>query len=474
MKKILIAFLLLCPLICCNKSQTDPAASYIKSLVVSLHTDNGLRVDVDIEFRQNCDYSIRYWKKDNPNLVQTTRSRHVNGLNDRVTLMYMYADSEYELEVAIEGTPIRSNPVMFRTGSIPSGVTSYIVENSLSEKIPGYIMQAALRADGYMTIADTDGNVLWYEHCQPANRNFTSQFEAFDLKFNDNRIWFLNGYLVTPEASGITSMATNIGCIDFEGNVGCLWASDKGFSPAPLAHHEILELKDGNILVVSSSQKIYDLTPIGGEPNTLVSGDGYTIFSRDGKIVSQWDCFGEIDPLTCEYVNARSFYWDLVHANALSIDSDGNYYMSFNRINQIWKIDPDSGKVLYRVGENGNVALDPKGYPSGVHAVTPLTPDRLLCLDNGIASGKSRGLIYKVNPQKMTAEIETLVELPEEYSSYDRSNVSLIDGGKVLMFGMTNAKVVVFTDLKGNIIKTLRTSVASYRTIYIDRLPAIQ
>lgn len=473
MRKTIIAILLLLSFASCHEPQVDPIADYVKAVTVSNHENNSLRVNVDIEFKQECDYSVRYWKKDNPDDVRTTKSRHTDGLNGRVTLMYLYEKSEYELEIAITGTSICSKPVSFQTHSLPSGVTSYIAENGQSVSFPGYFMQAALRADGYMTIADMDGKVLWYEPCQPVGRDYITQFEAFDLKFEENRIWFLNGYLFTPEASGITSMATNIGCVDFEGNVSCIWSSDQGFSPAPLAHHEILELEDGNILVVGSSQKIYDLTPVGGEPNTLVSGDGYTIFNKEGKIVSQWDCFGEIDPLTCEYVNARAFYWDLVHANALSIDSDGYYYMSFNRINQIWKIDPVTGKVLYRVGENGNVDMDPKGYPSGVHAVTPLAPDRLLCLDNGIESGKSRGLIYKVNPQDMTAEIETMVELPEEYSSYDRSNVSMIDGGKALMFGMTNAKVVVFTDLDGNIVKTLRTSVASYRTIYIDSLPAI-
>lgn len=473
MRKTIIAILLLLSFASCHEPQVDPIADYVKAVTVSNHESNSLRVNVNIEFKQECDYSVRYWRKDDPDDVSTTKCRHTDGLNGSVTLMYLYEQTEYELEIAIAGTPICSKSVGFKTRSLPSGVTGYIAEKGQAVRFPGYFMQAALRSDGYMTIADMDGKVLWYEPCQPVGRDYITQFEAFDLKLEGNRIWFLNGYLFTPEASGITSMATNIGCVDFEGNVSRLWSSDRGFSPAPLAHHEIIELEDGNILVVGSSQKIYDLTPIGGEPNTLVSGDGYTIFNKEGKIVSQWDCFGEIDPLTCEYVNARAFYWDLVHANALSIDSDGYYYMSFNRINQIWKIDPVNGKVLYRVGENGNVDMDQKGYPSGVHAVTPLAPDRLLCLDNGIESGKSRGLIYKVNPQNMSAEIETMVELPEEYSSYDRSNVSLIDGGKALMFGMTNAKVVVFTDLEGNIVKLLRTSVASYRTIYLDRLPKI-
>lgn len=473
--EFLCALALLAVILSCQKEGTGGQGSiedYVASVAVSNHGSNSLRVNVDIVFKKGCDYSIRYWRKDDPNEVRTTKVRHTEGDENSVTLMFMYEKTEYEFEVDIEGTGLRSKPLSFQTRSLPSDVTQYSIDRGVPGTIPGYIMQTAMRNNGYMTIADTDGNVLWYQHSQPEGRDFTAQFDVFNPCLDDNKIWFLNGYLFTTEG-GAQSMGTTMGCVDFEGNVSHFWASSDGTSPTPLAHHEIHELKDGNILVVGSSQKPFDLTPIGGAPGTVVSGDGYTVFTKEGKIVSQWDCFCEIDPVTCPYTNAKAFYWDIVHGNSLGIDSEGYYYMSFNRINQIWKIDPQTGKVLYRVGENGNVAMDPKGYPSGVHAATPLSPDRILCLDNGIESTISRGLIYKVDPGTMTAKVETIVELPVEYASYDRSNASLICNGSYLMFGMTNSKVVVFTDLDGNIAKTLRTSVASYRTLYLDRLPIL-
>lgn len=470
--KLICALVLLAGVVSCRKDGADKITDYLESVTVSYCENNSLRMNVDIAFKKDCDYSVRYWRTNAPSEIQSTKVRHTQGKENRVTLMYMYEQSRYEFEVAIEGTTLKSAPLDFTTGKIPADVTHYTIDNGESVKIPGYIMQAALRRDGYMTIADTDGNIIWFNYCQPVGRDFTTQFDVLEPNLDDNKIWFLNGYLFTT-AAGAQSMGTTMGCVDFEGKISYLWTSADGTSPTPLAHHEIHELKDGNILVVGSSQKPFDLSSIGGPSNTIISGDGYTIFNKNGEIVKQWDCFSEIDPLTCTYTDPINFNWDLVHGNSLGIDSEGYYYMTFNRINQMWKIDPSTGKVLYRVGENGNVAMPSNGYPSGIHAACPLAPNRILCLDNGIESLKSRGIIYKVNPENMTAEIETVVELPEEYSSYDRSNVSLIENGSTLMFGMTNSKVVVFTDLQGNIKKTLRTSVVSYRTQYFDRLPAL-
>jgi len=455
----------------CEKNN-ESISYYISSISVSSHESNKLRVYADIAFKKDCDYTISFWKKGDLSSIQTTRSRHTNKLKERVSLMYMYEDTEYEMKVNIEGTSISSKPLTFKTGKLPADVTEYEIISGKAVKIPGYIMQTAMRSDGYMTIADTDGNVLWYQHSQPEGRDFTAVFDVLEPNLDENKIWYLNGYLFSLE-SGAQAMGTTMGCVDYEGNLSYFWASADGSSPTPIAHHEIHELKDGNILVVSSSQKIYDLTPIGGEPNTTVNGDGYIIFNKQGQILKKWDIFEEIDPVTCTYTNAKMFYWDLVHGNSLGIDSEGYYYMSFNRINQVWKIDPQSGNVIYRVGENGNVTMNPIGYPSGVHAANPIAPNRILCLDNGIESQQSRGLIYKVDPATKSCEMETIVTLPTEYSSFDRSNVELIDNESTLMFGMTNAKVVVFTDLKGNIIKNLRTSISSFRTNHLDRLPVL-
>lgn len=50
----------------------------------------------------------------------------------------------------------------------------------------------------------------------------------------------------------------------------------------------------------------------------------------------------------------------------MNYDKEGYFYMSFNWLNEVWKIDPKSGKVIYRLG--GKVEMFPfpmKVIPTG-------------------------------------------------------------------------------------------------------------
>jgi hypothetical protein len=142
--------------------------------------------------------------------------------------------------------------------------------------------------------------------------------------------------------------------------------------------------------------------------------------------------------------------------------------MKMNRINQLWKIDGATGKVLYRVGPDGNVAMNQEDYASGLHAAEPLAPDKVLCLDNGSDIAQSRAVIYEIDPVAMSAKATLSVRIPTEYSSTDRSNVQLIKDSSMLMFGMTLGRANVFTDLNGNLLKVITRTGISYRSYYYD------
>ena len=159
---------------------------------------------------------------------------------------------------------------------------------------------------------------------------------------------------------------------------------------------------------------------------------------------------------------------DFLHANSVNWDSNGDYYMTFNRRSELWKIDGATGKVLYRVGPKGNVKLDESGFASGLHAVEPLAPNKLLCLDNGEERGYSRALIYEVDPAAMSAKVTMSVDFPAEFSSLDRSNVQLICNGTMLMFGSTLGRCALFADLEGNVLKVIKRNGISYRTYYYE------
>jgi len=444
----------------CNKEGDTTGISAIN---VKTAEDNALRVKVGITFNAPCSYSITYWKKDTPEKKTTTNVYSSTGTEASAELMFLYANSTYQFHVNIEnGSGGKSNDYEFNTASIPVDIPLYTVTEGADKDIPGYYFTTAPNAK-YLLIADTDGNLVWYQHLDIAPRQF-------DVLIDEDRIWLACGYKVSSTGS-FQRLVKYVLCTDFHGNELHKWNIAEGELDIPYVHHDIRKMPDGNIAVVCNQVRTFDLTPLGGQPDTEVYGDGFAVFNESGKVLKNWDIFDEIDVFTCPYVKPVKFSLDLVHANSVNWDSKGNYYMTFNRINQLWKIDAQTGKVLYRAGRDGNVTMDEAGFPYGIHSAVPLDEDRILFLDNGQEKQITRALIYKIDSKSMTGSVELDVALPQKYFATDRSNVELIRDNSMLFFGLTNPGYVVFTDLKGNILKAINREGISYRAHYLPELP---
>lgn len=458
-----IALFLLAIASSCNKIQEDPVFSeYIESVSASPCADNVLRMNIDISFRKECSYSISYWEKSHPEIVTTTKTVRSGNAQERATLLFLYPESEYLYTVNI-GEGDKSRQRSFKTGELPQDFPIFTENTFLDTRIPGYVFLTDISGPGYMTITDSDGVPVWYQYSKEAAR-------VFDVQIEDGRIWLLTGFLHGTDDE-FQRLASTIRCIDLQGNTLSKWSIRDGEIAVPYAHHEIRQMPDGNLAVVTNFTGQYDLSPIGGNPDTTIYGDGFTIFTPKGEVIREWNALDQIDLLSSDYLFPLRFPNDILHANSFNWDSEGNYYMTFNNCSQIWKIDAITGKVLYRVGPGGNVVMDKGGEANGLHAAVPLEPDRILCLDNGRSTQHSRAIIYKVNPTAMSAQIELSVPLETSYSSRDRSNVELIEDSTMLMFGMTGPQTVVFTDLEGNVIRTLKKNSMSYRAHYIEKLP---
>ena len=79
-------------------------------------------------------------------------------------------------------------------------------------------------------------------------------------------------------------------------------------------------------------------------------GDGIVAYDISGNELWNWNIFDHVDPSEEEY----NIQEDWSHANAIDVDYDGNYLVSFRSFNQIWKIDSESGNIIWRLGLNGD------------------------------------------------------------------------------------------------------------------------
>lgn len=447
-------------LVSCSEKD-DPDKTVITGVTISNDPENALRYPVAITTNSECELSISYWPVDEPAKERTTKAVRTTGNKADITIIFVKAQTDYQFCLNVDNRR-QSEIYDFRTSPLPAYVPVYkVVEDTGGAPDKGYIFQWQATKPGYYTFCDMDGNVVWYQQVDQASRlGFFNQ--------EDKQIYVGTGYSLNYSPGVMVVRYVNkIYSMDLYGNKDMVLNVQE--EPVKYTHHELRMLPDGNLISVRTFTKNFDLTQFGMGEDEEVWGDGYIIFDRTGKEITRWDVFDEYTPYNSNNVilEAEAVY-DFTHCNSVNYDSEGNYYMTFNRIRQLWKVDPRTGKVLYRVGANGNVALADEWIPEGVHAAVPLAPDKVMVLDNGEKRGYSRTLIYEIDPVAMTATVSTEIKYPNLYSSSDRSNSEMLPDGKTVMFSSTEGRACVFTDMQGNILKVITRDDISYRALYYE------
>ena len=445
----------------CNDDNNGDAASVL-GVTINSDPDNALRYPVKVSASHDCEVSISYWPVSEPAKVRTTRPVATSGNEADVTITFVKASTDYNFAVNINGQR-QDGEYSFRTSTLPSGVPVYHVSvNEAGAPAEGYILQWQATNPGYITFCDMDANVVWYEV-------FDQAIRMAHYNPEQQKLCVLTGFRDGVNSKNFQRLCDKIITLDLEGHRDVQWVA--GPENVPYPHHDIKFTPDGNLIMVSNFIKKFDLTQFDLGADADVWGDGFSIITPGEDMLRTWNNFDELTPYNSNNVILeKGAVKDFLHANSVNWDSEGNYYMTFNRINQLWKIEASTGKVLYRVGPNGNVALDESGYASGLHAAEPLAPDKVLCYDNGSDRGYSRAVIYEIDKAAMSAKVTLSVPIPSEYSSTDRSNVQLVCDGTMLMFVNTLGRNNVFTDLSGNILKVITRTGISYRSYYYESI----
>lgn len=436
----------------CGKSDPATYANSVSEAELS-PTENVLRYDVQLQLSRKCSPII---------LVRESGTSDWNAMPG-TTIMFLLPETEYEWCVKVGET---YGPVAyFTTGELPEEVPVFTVED-FDGKGPqeGYLMQMKESAPGYITFCDMQGRVLWYESFEDGVR--CAHFDP-----DQRKIAVLEGYKIMESTTGAwrPRYGDKIITLSLDGKRLSEFKTSAENSEYP--HHEIKLTPEGNIIAVEAVIEDVDLYGTGTDIRDIW-GDGYVVLTPEGKRLADWNIFSELDVVEeASWLNPYDYQYDLVHANSVSWDSEGNYYMTFHYIAEIWKIDAKTGKVLYRLGEHGNLSLDVPYAEGGFHAVVPLAPDKFLVNNNGRgAEAVTHAQIYEVDPVAMTAKRTLNVANKPEYSVYTGGNVEILPDGETLHFDSTGPKVSVFTDLEGNVLKVFHREDNSYRAFYFDRL----
>jgi len=481
-----------------------------------MHPNNNLIFDFNVDLSETGAVWTEYWPADgSAGPLRTALSGPAQSHDYQV--MRLRADTTYCFWVsATHGTlnvgaaSLNSPPITdmvagsFHTGRLPEDLAGLTLNQvSGHQTYPLTLVGNNDASYSGFVMVDDQAEIVWYYQHDDITLA-VGQKDDFNLVFGENHGEEM--YEIAPDGTVLNRVGDVL-----EGET-C--------SPAGRWHHEMMVLPGNRVLTLGS-----DVRPIAFPNETIAAmrqfqvadeglgefvvgatGAGSTIRNQTGDTVELWDIdagtvtrifnqFDVLDPVVDRTdksdVNA-GFFWhgcndeilseDWTHSNSISPTLDGNILISIRHLNQVIKVDLDSGSIIWRLGGPRSNFTFPDPADQFYHQHTAReTPDgNITVFDNGNfrpdeeGGAYSRGLELRLDMTTMTAEkVWEYRHTPDEYSACCSSVSRLPNDNTVIIFGAqfnidTCCRVfeLVEADPLGNAVSVIEISSPGKATQY--------
>ena len=325
---------------------------------------------------------------------------------------------------------------------IPSSLPKFEILVNNDEAFDGYIFLRKIESPGAQFMINSEGQIVWYQISD------TTILRVF-----------------TPNDRSYIALYTNkdIHEITYDGDTLLkLSYGDGGFDK--ILHHEIIKDRNNHILALTKEIIRIDLSELGGKQLDTIKTDGIIKLSETGQKLWSWSLEQVMDPL--KYPEINRFKNDWGHANALAVDDDGHYLISWRDFNQVWKINNESGEIIWKYGaETIKRAHDKIYHPHCIHR--NLDGDYMV-FDNGMADIRRSSRAVMFNRFGDSIRNTLIIELPDSLFTVRQGSVYQFAEDRFL-FSSTMRKILTITNRQGDILWLAKSDHAFYRAYYLDK-----
>jgi Arylsulfotransferase (ASST) len=210
--------------------------------------------------------------------------------------------------------------------------------------------------------------------------------------------------------------------------------------------HEFQLTSRGTALITAYYPVWWDARSVGGARQTLVFDCVVQeIDVRTGLLLFQWDSLDHV-PLTYSYEplpHDRGHPFDYFHINSIQRDADGSLIVSARNTWAVYKVDGDTGRVIWTLGgKHSSFKLPPAASFAFQHDVRVRSRgDQIVTVfDDGagppIVHTQSRGLTLQLDPRHWTGKVLRVdTHDPSLVTEYEGDLQQLPDGGQFLGWG---------------------------------------
>jgi len=341
----------------------------------------------------------------------------------------------------------------------------------------GYTFLGAKIEDGQngAMILDNSGGLVWF-----------SPHESPVAVSNDVRVQEYNGEPVLTMWEGIAKLGTGFGHLVLPNQAYETVATIQPGNGYPGAdQHECRLTPGGTALIVIYNPLHWDLSEHGGAENDpVLDGVVQEVEIATGRVIFEWHCLDHVglDEAFGDPSTTPDEPWDYFHLNSIEPTDDGNFILSARHTHAIYKIERESGRVLWRLGGRRSDFALGEGvefayqHDARLHANGELTLfDNASSDQDDAGDVHSRGLVLALDEDAKQATLVRQYAHPTDILSVSQGNMQVLPNGNVFI-GWGSAPVFSEFDPEGNLVFNGRmpragTSYRAYRCPWVG-IPA--
>jgi hypothetical protein len=301
------------------------------------------------------------------------------------------------------------------------------ITTQAQDTAPGYIFVAPKKGagqDGPM-IVDDQGQLVWFSK---------------DRYATDFRVQTYQGEQVLTWWEGKVVAGHGVGeYVIFDGSYREIARVRAGNGYRGDLHEFFITAEDTALLTAYVPTQT-DLSPIGGsEDGTVWDGIAQELDLETGEVLFEWRSLDHVSVQETyrEPPQDPSTALDYFHINSIDIDFDGNFLLSAKGTSAVYKVERETGEILWRLGgKESDFEMGQGTRFAYQHDARRQRDGTITIFDNG-ASPKvheqSRAIVVELDLDKMNATLVREFTHPNELLSTSQGNVQMLPNANLLV-----------------------------------------
>ena len=204
-------------------------------------------------------------------------------------------------------------------------------------------------------------------------------------------------------------------------------------------HHEFLITPQNTALLTIYDPVRVDLSRVGGpKDGEVLDGIVQEVDIESGEVLFEWH---SLDHVSLEESYHRPSKdqkspFDYFHINSIEVDYDSNLLVSARRTSTVYKIERDSGEVIWRLGgKRSDFEMGPGTRTAWQHDARRQPNGTITIFDNGDIKKDelSYGLVLEVDEEKMRATLVRRYAHPDRQVAATQGNMQVLPNGNAFI-----------------------------------------